>query len=269
MTADQRRWRLDCSYDGRGFHGVAAQPGQATVIGAIAGALATVLRLESPPAMTCAGRTDSGVHALGQVLHVDLPDPPFSAPGPDDARRLLGRLNGLVGPDVVITACAPAPAGFDARRSARSRRYRYLVHEADEPSPLLVGLAWHRHGPLDDKAMAQAAYALLGEHDFAAFCRRPAGVSSPAPLVRRVLDVSVREVDEGLGLAGRGRVLRLEVRAQAFCQQMVRSIAATLVAVGESRATAADLVQWLRAGRRDGLPAPAPPEGLCLLEVEY
>ncbi len=274
MTAAQRRWRLDLSYDGAGFHGFAAQPGAATVAGALADALATILRLPGPPPITCAGRTDAGVHAAGQVVHVDLPDPLFDDPRERPATlgacaRLAARCNRLLAPRIVVTAAAPAPEGFDARHSARWRAYRYLVHDAPEPSPLLATLAWHVAGPLDHKAMAQAAYALLGEHDFRAFCRRPSGTAPGEPITRRVTNISMGPVDDPLGVAVTGRLLRLDIAATAFCHQMVRSIAAALVAVGAQQLSAADLVEHLRTGDRAGLPAPAPPEGLCLVAVAY
>jgi tRNA pseudouridine38-40 synthase len=274
VTAAQRRWRLDLSYDGAGFHGFAAQRDATTVAGALADALATILRLAGPPAITCAGRTDAGVHALGQVVHVELPDPLFANPGeqrghPEECSRLAARCKRLLAPRIVVTAAAPAPEGFDARHSARWRAYRYLVHDAHAPSPLLATLAWHVEGPLDAKAMAQAAYALLGEHDFRAFCRRPSGTAADEPIVRRVTSIGVEPVHDPLGVVATGRLVRLDVTATAFCHQMVRSIAAALVAVGAQQLSTADLVEHLRTGERSGLPAPAPPEGLCLVAVGY
>jgi tRNA pseudouridine38-40 synthase len=263
-----RRWRLDVAYRGDPFRGFAAQPGEPTVAGALAGALATVLSLEVPPALVCAGRTDAGVHALGQVVHVDLPDP-LRAGVPDDGDQLARSCTRLLAPDVVVRACAPAPDGFDARRSARWRAYRYLVHASPSPSPLLEGLAWHVARTLDVRAMGQAAYAVLGEHDFRALCRRQSGMDPDEPIVRRVLDANVGVADDAAGLAAPGELLRVDVRATSFCHQMVRSLVAVLVAVGARELSAADLVERLRTGSRGGLPAPAPPGGLCLLEVGY
>jgi tRNA pseudouridine38-40 synthase len=269
VTAAQRRWRLDLSYDGAGFHGFAAQPGTVTVAGELAGALATVLRLREPPTLTCAGRTDAGVHALGQVVHVELPDPLFDDERDDAAARLARACTKLLAPRIVVTACAPAPEGFDARHSATSRSYRYLVHESDVPSPLLEAMAWHRRGPLDERAMAQAAFALLGEHDFRAFCRRPSGTDAGEPILRRVTSIEVGTVADTMLVAGRGRLVRIEVTAASFCHQMVRSIVAALVAIGEHELTGADLVEHLHTGDRGGLPSPAPPGGLCLVSVGY
>jgi tRNA pseudouridine38-40 synthase len=268
MPAATRRWRLDVAYRGEGFHGFAAQPGTQTIAGAISDALATVLRLDAPPVLVCAGRTDAGVHALGQVVHVDLAD----APGEDDGAlgaRVARSCTKLLAPSIVVRSCRLAPEGFDARHAATSRTYRYLVHEGADPSPLLEGLAWHVAGPLDVRAMAQAAYAALGEHDFRALCRRPSGTDPTEPIVRRVLDVAVDVVDDSLVLAGRGRLVRVTVQATSFCHQMVRSLVAVLVAIGARTLTAADLTERLRTGDREGLPAPAPPEGLCLVSVGY
>jgi tRNA pseudouridine38-40 synthase len=271
VPAATRRWRLDVAYRGEGFHGFAAQPGAETVAGALAAALAVVRRLDAAPPLVCAGRTDAGVHALGQVVHVDLPADP-RADGEDDAlagARLARSCNALLGGRVVVTACRPAPDGFDARHSATSRTYRYLVHEGGAPSPLLHGLAWHVAGPLDVRGMAQAAYAVLGEHDFRAFCRRPSGTDPATPLRRRVLDVEVAAVDDVASLRADGRLVRLDVTATSFCHQMVRSLTSALVAVGEGSWTGADLAERLRTGERASMPAPAPPEGLCLLAVGY
>ena len=269
MAAAQRRWRLDLAYDGRGFHGFAPQPGTTTVAGALADALALTLRLEVPPSLTCAGRTDAGVHALGQVVHVELPDPLFGDDRGDEADRLARSCNRQLSPGIVVTSCAPAPEGFDARHSATSRHYRYLIAVADAPSPLLDNLAWGVRGPLDLRAMVQAGYALLGEHDFSAFCRRPGDMGPDEPLTRRVHDLTVEAVDDPLGVQGAGTVVRVDVTAASFCHQMVRSIVGALVAVGQGALTAADLVEHLASRSRAGLPAPAPPGGLCLVSVGY
>ena len=275
MTAATRRWRLDVAYRGDGFHGFAAQPGTRTVSGALAEALATVLRLDAPPPLVCAGRTDAGVHALGQVVHVDLPDPPGDGDDGDDERgagsrgpaRSCRRGRRSARPAVVVRRASRCE-GFDARHSATSRTYRYLVHEGRAASPLLDGLAWHVAGPLDVRAMAQAAYAVLGEHDFRAFCRRPSGTTPDEPIMRRVLDVAVDPIDDDAVLMGTGRLVRVSVTATSFCHQMVRSLVATLVAVGTHAMTAADLTERLRTGARGPARARAA-EGLCLVAVSY
>lgn len=270
MPAATRRWRLDVAYRGDGFHGFSAQPGTRTVAGSLSEALATVLRLDAPPPLVCAGRTDTGVHALSQVVHVDLPDDASASEGDDElGARVARSCTRLLAPSIVVASFRLAPAGFDARHSATSRAYRFLVHEGPVPSPLLEGLAWHVAGPLDVRAMTQAAYAILGEHDFRALCRRPPGTDPAEPIVRRVLDVAVDVLDDELALAAGGRLVRIGVRATSFCHQMVRSFVSTLVAVGEHGLTAADLTERLRSGDRTGLPAPAPPGGLCLVGVGY
>ncbi len=269
MPAAQRRWRLDVSYLGTGFHGFAAQPDARTVAGELRGALATVLRLEDPPGITCAGRTDAGVHAVGQVVHVDLADPLFADDRGEEGARLARAVTRLLAPSIVVSRCVAVDSTFDARHTATSRSYRYLVHEAPSPSPLLAGLAWHVVGPLDVRAMAQAAYGALGVHDFRAFCRRPSGSGPGEPIVREVTGAAVEVVEDVLGTASSGRLVRIDLTAGSFCHQMVRSLTAVLVAIGRHELTAADLTERLRTGERAGLPAPAPPEGLCLMAVSY
>ena len=161
---------MTLAYDGSGFHGFAAQDGVRTVAGSLAEALARVVR--TPVSPTCAGRTDSGVHALDQVVHFDVPADLSAALEP---AALVKSCNSQVGPAIVVREAGPAPEGFDARHSATARRYRYLVVNAAVPDPLLAGLSWHVSDPLDLRSMAAAADALLGEHDFRAFCRGSRG----------------------------------------------------------------------------------------------
>ncbi len=238
--------------------------------GALSSALGRLLRCD-PPALTCAGRTDAGVHARGQVVHVELPEPlavggrPGTGGG-TEAEDLARGLNRQLAPAVVVVACGRAPAGFDARRSATARRYRYLVLEAPTPDPLLAPLVWHVPGPLDLRRLAAAADAVIGPHDFRAFCRRPPGAAREEPLVRRVRQA---RWDHLVAPAPGGRLLRFEIEADSFCHQMVRSLVATLVEVGLGRLDTAGVVARLRAGRRAPAPAPAPPEGLCLEAVRY
>jgi tRNA pseudouridine38-40 synthase len=248
-----RRWRLLVAYDGSGFRGFAAQPGAVTVAGALSAALARTARLPEPPRIVCAGRTDAGVHARGQVVHVDLPD----ALDLDLARAL----NRQLAPAVLVRAAEPAPPGFDARHSATARHYRYLVHNAPVPDPLLAPLAWHVSDPLDLRAMTAAADSVIGEHDFRAFCRRPPGTAADQPIVRRVTGAGWSEVGCTL--------LRFEITAGSFCHQMVRSLVGALVAVGRGRGSTATMVAQLRSGRRSGAARPAPAHGLCLVAVSY
>jgi len=245
------RIRLDVAYDGSGFHGWAAQPGLRTVEGELSLALATVLRAPSV-SLTCAGRTDTGVHARGQVVHLDVVELP------EGCERLVRRLNGVLAEDVRVLRASEAPADFDARFSALWRRYAYRV--ADRPAladPLRRSsvLAWPR--PVDEGLMNAAALSLLGEHDFASFCKQREGATT----IRTLLDLSwYREPDA---------LLVAHVRADAFCHSMVRSLVGCLLAVGEARRP----VEWaagvLAAGRRDSAVAVAPAHGLTLEEVGY
>ena len=171
--------RLVVAYDGSGFRGFARQPGQRTVAGELARAISNYCRHSVE--LVCAGRTDAGVHAQGQVVQADV------APSVDPV-ALKRAINRQLSPEVVVRSLLAAPAGFDARHSARSRSYRYLVLEAAEPDPLLAGFVWHVADALDLRAMRAAADALLGEHDFRAFCRRPPGHPEDAPIPRRILD---------------------------------------------------------------------------------
>ena len=270
MSATQR-WRLDLAYRGTAFHGFAAQPSQRTVAGDLASALATVARLEAPPQLTCAGRTDAGVHAMAQVVHVDLPDPlPEGRDGSPTPERLLHSLNRLLGADISVTSARTVSSGFDARHSARWRRYRYLIHESPVADPLLAELAWTVPGPLDVRAMHQGIGSLLGSHDFRAFCRKAPGTTAADPIVRLVTHASVRLVaPTGAVDLPAGRLLRVELQASSFCHQMVRSIVGQVVDLGAGRSNGADLVGLLRGGTRAGAAQPAPSHGLCLVGVGY
>lgn len=260
MPEQTVRLRLDVAYDGTGFRGFAVQQGHRTVAGALVDALTTAVR--HPVTLTCAGRTDAGVHAQGQVVHVDVA-------GTVDVDRLVRSVNALVGPEVAVRAATVVDRAFDARRSARARHYRYLVHEAEVPDPLLRHLVWSVPGPLDLRAMAAGADALLGEHDFRSFCRRPPDTGPDDPIVRRVLDARWSVVEPVLAMVGWGRLLRFDVTATSFCHQMVRSMVGMLVAVGQRRAQAAGVHWALQRGDRAGLPDPAPPGGLTLVRVDY
>lgn len=234
--------------------------------GALVEALGRAARTEEPPVLVCAGRTDAGVHASGQVVHVDLPD---SYDG--DLARAVNR---QLAPEIVVRRAAPAPPEFDARRSATWRRYRYMVLSAPAPDPLLAGVAWHVASRLDLRAMAAAADPLIGEHDFRAFCRRPPGTEPSAPIVRRVTSAEWHEVrsgwtQEGWADGAGARLLRFDVTAGSFCHQMVRSVVSLLVDAGRGRATAATVKALLDGGSRAGAPQPAPAHGLCLVAVGY
>jgi tRNA pseudouridine38-40 synthase len=268
------RWVLTLAYDGSGYHGFAAQVGQRTVAGELAEALGRVTRTEV--ALTCAGRTDAGVHALDQVVHLDLPIDAAARLDPD---ALVRSCNSQLGPGIVVRQAGPAATGFDARHSATARRYRYLVVNAPAADPLLAGLSWHVADPLELRSMAAAADALLGEHDFRAFCRRVPGTSPDDPINRRVEDAHWTRLggaeDRNRGVPGpelapvAGHLLAFEIEANAFCHQMVRSLVGTLVDVGRGRKRASDILWILRSADRQQASQPAPPQGLTLMAVRY
>jgi tRNA pseudouridine38-40 synthase len=266
--AATQRWRLLIAYDGAAFRGFAVQPDVPTVAGALRQALERTARLSEPPLIACAGRTDAGVHARGQVAHVDLPPIPY------DGRGLARALNRQLAPEVVVRRAEEVGDDFDARRSASARTYRYLIWNAPEPDPLLAPVSWHVRDPLDLGSMRTAADVLLGSHDFRSFCRRAPRSEPSEPIVRRVTRVGW-SVDDGpeatdaAGAAGEGRLLRFDITASSFCHQMVRSLVASLAGVGRGKGNAAGLLERLRATTRESLAEPAPAHGLCLLSVDY
>jgi tRNA pseudouridine38-40 synthase len=244
--------RLVVAYDGTNFRGFAAQPSQPrvrTAGGTLGAAIEKVLRHSVE--LTCAGRTDAGVHAWGQVVSFD------AEPG-TDPWRLQSALNSILGPEIVVRSADLVEPGFDARRAATARTYRYTIVNRTVPDPFFARYAWWVAEPLDRSRLRLAADVFVGEHDFAAFCRKgPEGSST----VRRVLTSRWRDDGDG--------VLRFEIRANAFCWQMVRSIVGTLVEVGNAKRRPGDLLAVLRAGDRAAAGQLAPPQGLCLWDVEY
>ena len=246
----RRRLRLLVAYLGAPYHGFALQAGTYTVASALGSALERVLR--DPVEMTCAGRTDAGVHAWGQVVTLDVK-------ADADLARLQRSVNKMLAPTIVVREATWAPAGFDARRSARSRVYRYNLLCSEWPDPLNAATTWHVGRRLDLRAMEMASDVLLGEHDFSSFCHAVRG--NPAPLVRRVL----RAEWSDLG----GARLCFEIEAVSFCHQMVRSIVGLFVEVGVGRRKAGELMAVLAARNRQAAGPIAPPHGLCLWEVKY
>lgn len=249
------RLRLDLAYDGSGFSGWAEQPDRRTVQGVLQEALARVLRLPRERAqLTVAGRTDAGVHAGGQVAHLDVPEEVWEAEG----ERAVRRLAGVLPPDVRVRSVAPAPEGFDARFSALHRRYVYRVSDA----PWGVEPLWRHHvlwhkRPLDADRMNLAAAQLTGERDFAAYCRRREGATT----VRELLRMEWVREEEHL-LAG-------TVQADAFCHNMVRALVGAMLAVGDGRRDPDWPAGVLRAGVRDSAVHVVAPHGLSLEEVAY
>jgi tRNA pseudouridine38-40 synthase len=236
------------AYDGTDFHGWARQPGQRTVQGALEDALEQTLGVR--PKLSVAGRTDAGVHAAGQVAS-------FSVPAALDPGRVQRSLNAQLGPEVVVKEARHAPDSFDARRSATAREYVYRIETGECPDPFTARFVWHRAGTLWLPAMRKAARALVGEHDFASFCRAP---QSNAGTVRNLRKLT-------LIMSGS----RMEIRAVAdsFLHQMVRSLVGTLGAVGEGKRNPEDVPAMLAARSRAGIWQIAPPHGLTLVRVVY
>ncbi len=249
------RLRIDLAYDGTGFHGWAAQPGLRTVQGELTAALATVLRLPADELqVVCAGRTDAGVHARGQVAHVDL----AGDLGEDELGRLARRVNGVLAPDARVRRIGVAPDGFDARFAALWRRYAYRIADcpdAVDPLHRRHVLTWPR--PLDVDAMNAAAAPLVGLHDFAAFCKKRPGATT----IRTLLELSWLRDDAGIAVG--------HVKADAFCHSMVRALVGCLVAVGEGRRPPEWAAHVLTAQQRDPSVAVVPARGLTLEEVAY
>jgi tRNA pseudouridine38-40 synthase len=268
------RLRIDLAYDGAPFAGFARQPDQVTVQGTLEAALERLLGV--PVTTTGAGRTDRGVHALAQVVHLDVPAAPArgtSLAVPDratsvtssdrlasavaDLLTLRTRLDRLVGPPITIWAVRRVPDSFDARFSARSRGYRYRLVDAAAADPIRRADRWHVGEPLDVGAMRRGVRPLVGEHDFASFCRRAPGRST----VRRLTLATVSRPAPG----------RVDVRLEggAFCHQQVRSIVGCLVEVGRGRRPAAWIAEVLAARDRAAAARVAPPQGLTLERVGY
>ena len=264
------RIRLDIAYDGTHFRGWARQPGLRTVQGTLEDALARVLG--GAPRLVVAGRTDSGVHATGQVAHVDLDEDQqlrlvARRPHPDDASAddpavaaLAARLSGVVGayPDVLVRRSVRAPEGFDARFSAVWRRYAYRI--ADRTSgydPLERHRTTNVRASLDEEQMDAVARSLIGLHDFAAYCKP----REEATTIRTLLEFDWRRDADG--------VLVANVRADAFCHSMVRALVGACVAVGEGRLDAEDVIDIRDSRERVPEVKVLAARGLTLTEVGY
>jgi len=248
------RLRLDVRYDGAGFHGWARQPGQRTVQEVIEEALGRVLGLDEAPALTVAGRTDAGVHARGQVAHVDVPSSSWEQVGQIAIRRLAR----LLPADVRVDAISAAAEGFDARFSALWRRYSYRVCTSPagvEPLRRAETLWYPRE--IDLPRMDDAARGCLGEHDFAAFCRPRQGATT----VRELLRLDWSPLAPGIAVA--------TVAADAFCHHMVRALVGAMLSVGDGSKPVGWLAEVLAARIRDPAVRVVPPNGLCLEEVRY
>lgn len=286
-AAATTRLALGIAYDGAPFRGFAENDGVSTVAGELRRALERTLR--QPVELTCAGRTDAGVHARGQVVTFEV-DPARLLRGLDGAastadhtvgaaaddtvsgapvdggvlavavRRLRNSLNSQLAPQIVVRSAEQVSADFDARFSAQWRLYRYTVLNSPVPDPFLARTSWWVSDPLDPDALANGSDRLLGEHDFSSFCRRPKGPTEVS-LVRRVLLAR--------WTAGPDDLLSFEIAGSSFCHQMVRSVVGTLVDVGRGRRAPDDIAGILAARDRNAASNIAPPQGLCLWQVGY
>ena len=261
-SSEDVRLRLDIAYDGTDFAGWAVQVGQRTAAGVIDEALTTVFR--APVRLWAAGRTDAGVHATGQVAHVDVPADALANAYPRTPRAgepeflpLLRRLGRFLPADVRVLDIARAPAGFDARFSALRRHYVYRLSTAPygvAPQQARYITAWPRD--LDVEAMTAASRELVGLHDFAAFCRH------------RERATTIRDLQR-LDFSREGDLITAHVTADAFCWQMVRSLVGALLAVGEHRRSPQWCRELLTATKRSSDFAAAPAQGLTLAQVDY
>lgn len=277
------RVRLDFAYDGGPFAGWAKQPGLITVQGVLEEALALIFR--RPVYTTVAGRTDAGVHALHQVVHFDiakdawerLPGRSQEAPASALRRKLRGalsraladaesalgipsRLQGYMQRAITVSNCQEVPVDFDARFSALERSYRYLLEDGQEEkgsSPLNRQIAWHINPVLDIDLMNRAAQNLLGLNDFLSFCKPREGSTT----IRELRELRFERRADGL--------IEASIRADAFCHNMVRTLSASLVMVGEGKKDEAWLISRIEAPVRDSQVRLAAPRGLALASITY
>jgi tRNA pseudouridine38-40 synthase len=245
--------KLTLEYDGAPFVGWQVQPNGPSVQGVLQEAIEKLCG--SAVRVTGAGRTDAGVHARGQVASLD---PPRELPLP----AWSAGLNGHLPPEVACVRAEEAPAGFDARRWARGKRYVYEILRSPSRSPLLRSRAWEIRRPIDVTAMRAAAHALCGSHDFSAFRAADCPARTTVREVRR-LDIEVER------LGPDAELVRVTIEATAFLKHMVRNIAGTLVEVGHAKRAAASMEALLAGGDRTQAGPTAPPHGLCLDEVFY
>ncbi|GAB2625981.1 tRNA pseudouridine synthase A [Paractinoplanes abujensis] len=248
------RLRLDVSYDGADFSGWAVQPGRRTVAGVLVEALGRLVGADTPLGLTVAGRTDAGVHASGQVCHIDLPVEAYA----ELEGSLLRRLAALMPSDARVKAITPVPETFDARFSATFRRYEYRVADTvwgPEPLRRHDTIGWVR--PLDVGRLTVAAAGLTGEHDYAAYCKR----KEHATTVRAITRFDWRRDPDGVVVA--------TVEADAFCQSMVRSLVGALLAVGDGRRDPGWPSTLLTRTERSSEVTVAPAHGLTLIAVGY
>ena len=240
-------YRMDLAYDGSGFHGYARQPRVRTVQGELESAL---FKLTGEVETAVAGRTDRGVHARHQVVS-------FDAAAGLDLARIKRSLNRQLAPEIAVTSVAVAPDGFSARFSATRREYTYLVLNREDPDPFLAKTSWHYETPVDVELMNGGMTELLGEHDFAAFCRKAGDRST----VRRLDRIEWTDCGNSL--------LAFDVAASSFCHQMVRSLVALSVEIGRGRVAPEAVAAILASRDRQRAKGAAPAHGLTLVGVSY
>lgn len=245
---------MTIAYRGVAFHGFALNDGVDTVAGTLVQAIAKVAH--HSPHIVAAGRTDAGVHARAQVISFDLPDTV-------DLEALVRSLNALCAPHIAVTDARWDTDDFDARSRATWRHYKYAVLNTPTHDPMLVDRTWHVREPLSLPLMNLACDALMGEQDFSAFCRKPEQPEGqPAPSMKRYVMVAS-------WTDNRDGTLIFDIRANAFCHQMVRSLVGFLVDVGRGRRPPSDTRMVLRARDRNHGSQVAPPQGLTLWDVGY
>ena len=250
------RVRLTVAYDGTPFHGFAENEGVATVAGALRRSLERVLG--HSVVLAISGRTDTGVHAWGQVVTFD------ADPDRLDLETLQRAVNSLCRPSIAVRDAAVVAPDFHARYSAKARIYRYFVYNEPAPNPFVRPTSWHVPQPIDLAALRNATIPFIGTHDFTSFCRRvkeelPNGAERS--YVRAIRRAEWTRTDEGM--------LILEIEASSFCRQMVRSIVGTLVDIGLGRRRASEVPGILAARDRNAAGTVAPPEGLILWKVLF
>ncbi|MEO0492569.1 MAG: tRNA pseudouridine(38-40) synthase TruA [Actinomycetota bacterium] len=245
------RVRLTVAYDGSAFHGFATNPEVRTVQDDLHEALSTVLR--EPITVTCAGRTDRGVHARGQVVTFDAERSHF------ESHALTRALNRMLGPEISVRDARVTHDDFDARISCVARSYRYRILNSSWPDPLVRHLSWHVREPLELAAMQTAADQILGEHNFTSFSKK--NKSKPAETFVRIVHRA--------HWSRVGDTVQLEITANAFTHQMVRSLVGMFVEIGRGRRRAVEMGEALRARTRDVVPSPAPPQGLVFTRAHY
>ena len=246
-----RRFRFALEYDGTEFSGWQIQPSGRSVQGALEEALREITG--ESRRVTPAGRTDAGVHAIGQVAHFDSE----TRLGPP----ALGRaLNAVLPRDVAVLEIGVAPSDFHARHDASAKLYAYRILNHEAPSPVRARFTWHMRIPLDVAAMAEAAASVVGTHDFSAFRGAPGGVDE---------DMSPRRTLYRLDVAAHADEVRIEADGRSFLRHMVRNLASTLVEVGQGRRPVSDMAKVLESRERANAAPTAPAQGLCLVQVRY